>query len=241
MAFFFSPDTAGNSRRTPGNTRGLSLHQTVYGKIVRVKRPDFLAKGAVSLAKVPLKAWIMGGVLFILVALYSVVFFIQKPVEFSYANTTCVRQLLLAPDLQKTNSPDFAVTVKDKTTVGPVTLLSTSLCFEPITAPKEGSHVVAFAPFGGPIAAKQFKIEVAQAPVARKTDFINKTIPTARPLQIALSTPDQLHKYSLKIGEKTTSCPQNNNQLVCDITSLDLAQGAEYSVALQKKFKDETP
>lgn len=205
-----------------------------------MNRPKILTKVSNSVAKVPRKVWFLGGGLFI-VALYSAVFFIQKPVDFAYDTTTCVRHLLIAPDFQKSSSEDFAAIPADTTAIGPITFFSTKLCFEPQSSPESGARSVAVAPFGGPLFSKQFTLTVPEPPTARTADFIDTTIATARPLAITMSQPDTLHDYTLKANQKATSCELQDKKLSCDVRKLELDQGAKYAVELQKQFKDDTP
>lgn len=203
-----------------------------------MKRQNFLPKIQKSLSKISLKKWIVGGALATVVISYSLVFFIPKSVEFSYASISCTNHLLLAPDLQKFNSSDFNATFKDGIQIGNVNLLTTKVCIEPKQTPKAGTFTASAAPFGSFIASKKFVVTVPQTPLARTSDIAGKQISTAEPLQIQLTSPDIVHQYSLKIDDKVTDCVQKTSKLSCDVVPLELAQGTAYTASLYRTFKD---
>lgn len=191
-------------------------------------------------AKLPLKVWILGGALLIALIGYSVTFFIPKSVQFSYAQQTCVGQLVLFPDIQKTTSDDFTIQFSDELRIGNVSIAAMKLCLEPERTPSEGSHMVTVAPFGGVFARLHLSVTTPEAPTARASDIVGKTISTAQPLTVKLTSPDIVHEYNLKIADKATSCRQADGTLSCDIAKLNLAQGISYAASLHQEYKDET-
>ncbi|MGV9002353.1 MAG: M14 family metallopeptidase [Candidatus Saccharimonadaceae bacterium] len=168
---------------------------------------------------------------------YSLIFFIPKSIEFSYAQSTCSKQLLLAPDLQKFSSPDFNATFKGGIHMGNVHFLTTEVCVEPKETPKSGTFTASIAPFGGFVASKPVIITVPKTPVARSSDIVGKQISTAEPLQIQLTAADVVHGYSLQIDDKTTNCAQKASKLSCNVIALGLAQGTMYTASLHQTYK----
>ena len=164
-------------------------------------------------------------------------FFIPHSIQFSYAEQTCATRWVVAPDLQKVSSDDFTVEYKDTVRIGSVKLLSTKLCIEPSHTPEQGGHMVGISPFGGVIARTQLSVEVPEAPLVKASDVIGKTISTAKPLTISLSSADVIHRYSLEIADKKTECDQAEGHLSCDVAALDLAHGASYTAALYQAYK----
>ncbi len=193
-------------------------------------------------AKLPLKIWILGGALLILVLAYSLLFFIPKTVHFSYAEKSCIGQFVVAPNIQKVSSDNFDITFTNEVRLGNITLFSTKACFTPKHTTTEGTQTASIAPFGGIIARKYFTIDVPKTPIARADDVIGKTISTAEPLKIGLTSADIIHTYTLNIANKIAKCTQNNSILSCDLTQLKLEQGASYTVALHRQYnrQDET-
>ncbi len=205
-----------------------------------MKTPRWMARLGYRIARVPQWAWVSGAVTVCLV-IYGLIFFVPKPSELSYTQETCVRQLLLNPDIQQSTSEDFLAIPRDVVRIGPASLWSTRLCFEPKTSPTPGVHSVAVAPLGGVIAAKQFRITVPDAPVAITSSLIGATIATVRPVTVKLSAADRLHTYSVTIGDATLPCPAEGAKLTCDVTLLQLEQGSTYPVTLQKSYKQQAP
>lgn len=190
-------------------------------------------------AKLPLKVWIIGGVLLVALIGYSVTFFIPKSVQFSYAQQTCIGQLVLFPDIQKTTSDDFTIQFSDELRIGSVSIAATKLCIEPERTPSEGSHMVTVAPFGSIVARLHVAVSTPKAPTARASDIVGKTISTAQPLTVKLTTPDIVHEYSLKIADRSTLCQQDDGKLSCDIAKLNLEQGISYIASLHQEYRDE--
>jgi protein MpaA len=188
--------------------------------------------------KLPLPAWIGIAVLAFVVLPYGLVFGISKPVTFSYAGDTCVKQLSIAPGLQKQASASgYDTQLKDVTSVGNAQLFSTSVCFTANEMPKVGQNTVTVSPFGSFFAAKKFAVTVPEAPTARTSDVVGKTISTALPFKIALTSTDEIHQYRLAIADKSTSCEPSGAELACGVSELGLVPGTAYEASLYRSFK----
>lgn len=207
-----------------------------HGKIGEVTRQKIFIKLKALFLKLPPKVWIIGGVLFLAV-LYSIVFFIPKNVQFSYAQSTCIGHFALAPDLQQGKAAKFDVKFENVIRLGSVGLFSTQLCLEPNQAPVAGASAVQFSPWGGWVFRKNIAVQVPDAPQARTSDLIGKTISATQPLKLSLSSPDVIHAYAIKVGDKTGPCTQNSDGLTCDVKPLALNHGAEYVAALYRSYK----
>lgn len=188
--------------------------------------------------RLPLPAWISLAVLAFVVLPYGLVFGIPKQVSFSYAGDTCVRQLSLAPSfLKQTGTSGYDTQLKDVTSIGNVQLFSTSICFTATEMPKIGKNTVTVSPFGSVLATKKFAITVPESPTARTVDMVGKTISTALPFYIKLTSSDAIHDYRLVIADKSTACDQKNAQLACEVSKLELAPGTAYQATLYRSFK----
>lgn len=202
-----------------------------------MQRVSLLTKTKTLFSTIPLKAWLIGGGVFVALV-YSFIFFVPKPVAFSYAEQTCVGQLVIAPGLQKSSSADFSLSFKDELRIGSVSLASTKVCFEPTASPKSGTKMVAMAPFDGLFARKHFSVDVPKAPSAKSSDIVGRTISTAEPLKITLTSPDIIHSYYLKVADKKADCTQGEEALTCEVAALALAHSSKYTVALHQRYKD---
>lgn len=189
--------------------------------------------------KLPLPAWISIAVLLFAIISYGLAFGIAKQVAFSYSGETCVRQLSFAPSsLKQSGESGYTAQVKDITSIGNIQLFSTSICFAPNNSPKAGKNTVAVAPFGGIFAAKRFTLNVPEVPTARTADVVGKSISTALPFRIKLTSVDTIHAYQLVIADKSTACNQEAAELTCEVSKMALAPGTAYEASLYRSFKD---
>lgn len=180
---------------------------------------------------------ISGGVL-LLIALVAVgVFLFKKPVEFSYAGLSCTPHLTVAPhQMEQTSETSYQVVYRDNIMVFGASVLSLKTCFAPVEEPKVGESTVSVAPFGWPVFAKQFAVQVGSPPVANTQDFISQTLPTTRPVAISLSAADEVYDYHFSVSGKQADCDHESQTLQCDITQLGLAQGEIYNAQLERSF-----
>lgn len=185
-----------------------------------------------------IKSIVLVGAVFMM-TVYALVFFIPKSIEFSYAGETCAPQLTIFPGLHKTNNDDgIAVSFRDEIRVGSVALASKKVCFSAERHPHEGNITITSAPFGGWIARKQFTLTIPAAPVAN-TAPLGDPLPVSKPLQIELSEPDSIFTYKLASEQQLASCTAKERQLHCDVPTLALEQGKQYTLKLTKQFKSD--
>jgi protein MpaA len=189
------------------------------------------------LSKISLKSWIIGGVFLAVLLSYGLIFFIPKSVDFSYASTNCTKQLVIAPDLQKTNSSDFTASFKGGIKLGNISLVASRVCIEPKQALKPGTATATIGLFGSFVASKQFNVTVPEAPSAKTNDIVGKQISTTEPLKVTLTSSDIINKYSLKIADKVSNCSQKAAELSCEVAPLKLEQGATYTASLHQSYK----
>lgn len=186
----------------------------------------------------PLEIAIPIAALFFIIIFYSIAFLIEKPVTFSYAGATCVKQLTLLPGLhQLSGESKYAAHTSNELTIGGVTWAAFSMCFTPKEAPQEGKTKISTAPFGGWLARKTFVVEVPP-PVKANIGKIIKPIPATKPLTIELSSADRIFSYTLIIDGRQAACKPQGEGIACSIDSLDLIQGKTYSSELVRKFHD---
>lgn len=185
----------------------------------------------------PKRYFVLGGV-GILAGVYALIFFIPKPIVFSYTGETCTRQLTLFPAIQRGASDDYDVSFKDTWKIGEVPISSLKTCFTASTSPDEGTKIAGVAPVGSIIARKQFAINVPKAPAAQLS-ALKDAVPATKPLLVPMTAADAVHNYRLKIADKDVVCKAQKKDLSCDITHLKLDQGSDYSYSLQRQFKQE--
>ncbi|HEU5121778.1 MAG TPA: DUF2817 domain-containing protein, partial [Candidatus Saccharimonadales bacterium] len=189
-----------------------------------------------KIQRLPLEATIPIAVFVFVGIFYALAFFVEKQVSFSYAGTTCVRQLTFLPGIHKiSGQSNYVVRASDKLSFGGVTFAAFSLCFTPKEIPRPGDMKVSTAPWGGWFARKTFNLKVEQ-PVVAYINKLTKPVPVSRPLTIELSGTDRVFSYKLKVGEKRTSCRPLEAKLSCTMKELNVIQGHSYPVELERYF-----
>jgi protein MpaA len=221
---------------TPGNTRGFVIFKTARGKIRAVLFQKISHQYKHLRKKVPATVWITLVVGVSSVLIYTVIFFIPKTIQFSYAGDTCIRQLVLLPGIQSTKADAFDVSFQGTLQVAGFTYAATKVCVTPRQAPVAGTHGASVGLLGGWYVAKHFKITVAEPPVAQTSDLIGKSLSTTLPLTINLSSADTIHAYQLEIDGKQADCSSQNSHVSCAIADLQLSPGAHYSAVLYRSF-----
>lgn len=175
----------------------------------------------------------------LLVGGYVLAFVLPRPVAFSYAQETCVGRLTLFPVIQSAQSDSFEVAFRDGFSIGNTQVVATGICFNPTTAPKEGSTSVSVAPWGGPIFRAQYTLNISAPPkvLAAKT---TEPIAITKPLLYEIDQTDTVFDYTVVAGEKHSSCSVSEKTVSCELKELELQQGAEHTVALHRAFEDES-
>lgn len=210
---------------------------TAHGKIERVDTRQTFKRLVSPWLKLSIRKRVIIGLVVFSVVSYTYIFVLPKQVTFAYSGQDCVRQLTFFPEFMKqATSSDFAVSFEDSKVINGVAVVSLKTCFTAVNVPSPGTTKVVISPGGSWFAAKQFNVEVGDAPVAETADFIGKTLPVTRPVEISLSGPDEVFEYKLKVAEKTAECSHSDSTLHCAIDTLDLAQGEMFDATLLRFF-----
>jgi len=188
-----------------------------------------------KLQNYPKKYTIPGGVALVFVLLYSIIFFIDKPVAFTYAGSTCTNYLTLFPDTQKGGGDGYSVKPTHIWKVGSVAVAARSVCFTPVEPPHEGVSKVKISPGGGLLLRKTFALTVKSPPTARLA-VLGKPIPLSRPLSIPLSGTDKIFTYYVKVAGIQVPCSSKDKVASCEVKDLGLLQGKAYTIELTRQF-----
>ncbi len=216
------------------------MGHTAHGKIETVKLKQTIKKLLKPWNKLSLTKRVVLLVSFLVLAGYGLIFGLSKPVDFAYSGRDCVRQLTLFPSVMKqVNESGFATVFSDTVTVGGYPVASLRTCFVPTQAPEPGKTIVSVSPFGSWFMAKQFAVNVSEAPAVKISDFVDKTLPVTRPVEIGLDGPDEVFEYKFTVGDKSVDCEHKDSTLHCDIEALGLAQGETYQASLARYFNGE--
>ena len=193
---------------------------------------------AAPLRRVPYKYYFVAGILLVM-AVYLVTFR-EKTIAYNYGGETCDNRLLLLPDVfGESGSDNYEVTSRGGWSLGGYRLTATALCITPAEPPEENTvETIAYAPWGGWFARLSYHIETNDHP-AVDASVLGAPIPVSRTLHLPLSEPDETFSYHIVVGEGKAECISEKSQLSCDIPMLELEQGSEYALALERRFKDE--
>lgn len=201
-----------------------------------LRAQKILSRAKIHIRSLGKKRVLIGtGVVFI--ALYGLTFFIEKPVHFSYAGKTCIGQLALLPGLQQPTSRDKFDVSYDELKLGSIGVLSRATCFKPTSVPEAGVTKVRTTLLGLPFVSTTFAVATPDVP---RLDFakVPGTIPVARSLKIALSSPDVVHRYTVKANKKEADCQGASTNLSCETKQLQLAQGKRYTIEVVRHFNE---
>lgn len=171
---------------------------------------------------------------------YLSVFVLPQSVNFAYAGQTCVPRIVLLPSLQThSGSKNFSVSYDDTFGVGSWRFLATEVCFEPVNAPNSNtSDRIATSLFGLPLFTDVFRVQVPNAPlVAQSTEVASVAV--TKPLVLSLTSHDDIFSYVAAVDDKTQRCVVSRAELACRLDKLELSQGEEYEVEVQRSFADE--
>ncbi len=180
--------------------------------------------------------WVVGGVVLIILLVGAVTFVIPKKINFSYAGESCVSHLALFPALSHdSGGGGFKLITKDELKIGSFTYATTKVCAQPTKAPAPGNHEVSLAG----VLAKKFIVSVGEEPEAHASSIVGQTISTALPLDVQLSSPDTVHNYKFKVGDRATECTPGGSGVLCEVADLGLAPGKKYTASLLRSFEQD--
>lgn len=187
---------------------------------------------------IPTKYYFVGAVLLVMAA-YMVAFRPQTLV-YSYSGNNCDSRLVILPGIfSQAGSSGYEVSTKGGWSIAGKQMAATELCISPLEAPAENStKTLAYAPWGGWLGRLIYKVEVGEHPRV-DAGVLNQPIPVSRDLQLPISEPDVTFSYALGVdGGREAPCEVEDNSLVCDVPALNLRQGSEYAVSLERSFRD---
>ncbi len=199
-----------------------------------------LVKWATRVGKLPKKYSIPAVSLLIFFLVYAIIFVREKPVDFSYAGATCVKQFTLFPKIQKsTGNSAYEAYPAKLVKIGTAVIAARSMCFISKNVPQPGIYKTAISPGGGLFARKTFSLSVAPPPEAHAA-ALSKPVPISKPLDISLTDTDRVFSYYLSAGGKKVRCIPTQSRASCDIRQLDLRQGTPYDTRLIRQYGNET-
>lgn len=160
---------------------------------------------------------------------------IPRTVHFSYAGESCLSKMTLFPGLLQPSGEAYEITVKDVITVGGLPLLGRSVCASPLKVPEAGTQAARLSVGGIGFPALYFNVVTPEAPIIA-LDAVKKPIAAVRPLSLALSTTDTTFDYVLSSAHRSVDCKASDERVNCNVAVLQLAQGEEQHLTLERQF-----
>lgn len=165
--------------------------------------------------------------------------FYPRTIQFSYAGDSCINKLVFLPKTLESTSDRQQLSVGGTLDVAGYPLVGREVCVEPIDVPIEGVELAGLAPWGIGFLQQIFRVSVPELPVAN-TDIMKNPVPAAKPLEVPLSDDDTIFQYQLVSSKGMAECELNGgSKLDCDLPALELAQGQQHELSLERTFDGE--
>jgi predicted deacylase len=163
---------------------------------------------------------------------------VPREVTFAYSQRTCFYQPAIAPNLLHFDSDTFKMEPDQKFEIGEMTIASLKMCLVPVSAPVPGVKSGALQLAALPFLHKKYAVVVKEPPTA--AGLSTRPISVIRNISIPLSEPDSVFDYELANDRGIhADCGLKGMLLDCDIPSLGLKQGSEYTLKLKRSFNRE--
>jgi murein peptide amidase A len=175
---------------------------------------------------------------FLLVSLAAIAFW-PKGIAFSFAGTNCFSGTTILPRLTK-SSGKFTVTTDDFISLKGYPILGQKVCLHPNQIPEPGTSMTRVTLFGIPLPGKNYQLKTAGPPKVNLSP-LNREVAANMPLELPLSETDRVFTYNIAANSKSATCAASDRKLICPISELALAQGAQYEFVVSRHFKGQTP
>ncbi len=185
------------------------------------------------------KLYVFSGVLVGYSALLLLVqFVLPKTVVFSYGDPTCVRSVVLLPELHAANGDDLTVWTENELTIGNYPVAARSLCVEPKVTPEPGKQLSSsVTPRYLPFLSQRLQVEIPSYPKPLK-EQIQPVIELAvrDELVLAFDNADSFFEYKIQVDDQHQKCETYGVILTCNLAKLALEQSSEYEVVVDRLF-----
>lgn len=189
-----------------------------------------------------LSAILMGvcGVSLVLFVVFSLV--VPQTIAYNYDSpSACTVSPKVLPGLftRETNA-EYTLNRPHTLAVGRVPLYAHTVCVAPERAPVQERTVTTHESLKVfSFVSKPVRVTTATYPRLQKP-MPTQPIPVSKPLKLSLTAPDAVFSYRMRIGDKTAQCYAKQDDLSCDMSTLDLAHAAKYTAKLERVYKGNT-
>lgn len=168
---------------------------------------------------------------------------LPRQVQFSFSvPMSCSAKVVPLPGLHRAsgNNSAYEVNLNNPVSLMGLNIVSREVCVTPKSAPTEHStETVRFAFMGNGILRHSVKVS-AQAYPQPGTKKLQHPISVQEPLELELSSSDELFDYALKVSDKQVMCKKDQTTLTCPVAELSLRQGGKYELQLVRMHKGGT-
>lgn len=184
-------------------------------------------------------ALVAAGICVLTITTLTVLFFMPRTTNFSFAGQNCFVSPMLLPNLvSKKQGRTFAAEPQSTIAIAGYPLYSHTTCVTPSRAPEDGlSETISFSPLNIGFLKKNIHINTGSLPKVDYKNILAKPIAPNAPLTLPLSSADTVFEYRLQANEQTTKCTVGQiAKLVCDVAKLNLEQSTAYTLSLRRFF-----
>lgn len=192
--------------------------------------------------RINLRHIVLGGsaVVGVLGVAYLTQFFWPRTITFSYARETCVTNPVFLPGIvSPSEAKSYKTTMRASFSIAGYPIYSHATCVSPTKAPKpHASERSYLAPFRMPL-KKRLDIRAAAAPLLQEKSRLQSPVAVYEPRFFEFNKRDDTFAYRLLANSSSAACSKQGRRISCDVSTLKLAQSAQYEFVLQRLFKGE--
>jgi hypothetical protein len=191
------------------------------------------------------KQWLITASVFASMVLLGIVglailFLNPRTHTYSFAGDNCfLNPIFLPNNIQNSGTETYKSSSRPKISIGNTPLLSTTTCLELAKIPNHQSPDR--LTLKTPIAIqKDINLLPEQLPQIEPFESLKDPVSTDAVLLFKLDKPDKTFKYSIRVGEITSTCVLNDKLLGCPTIDLLLAQGQTFSYTINRNINNES-
>lgn len=169
---------------------------------------------------------------------YGAAFLLPRAVQFSYAQNNCFSNPIVLPELVHTSpGVGFKLDLQPGPQLAGHTLFSTTTCID-LVKPEATTETLTLTAFGTNLLQKRITITSPAPPAVSSLVPLDKPIAAKAALKFRLAEADTTFNYKVSGNQKGADCQKNTAELACDLKPLELAQSANYDIAVHRIFND---
>lgn len=186
--------------------------------------------------------WLLipGAVFALFASSYAILYLPITKINFDLTTAQpCQHRLTFLPYQHQSVSATtgLAIDYQQIAEIGGHALWSSQSCLVVAQLPQSGQYKLQQALFGSGLMSQSYEVAIAESP-SLNTDPLAKPVSVHKPLLLSMSGPDQVQEYSLQVDSQTTTCQAQETVLNCDLMSLELKQGQQYPLQINRHYAD---